>query len=177
MAGFLESVERENSTDPFASMLGRISFVLYCALIPALCEVHSPSENHVDHKPSFPWNKMRLPETVKPLHYDLFIHPNLTYHNFSGIAQIQIEVQEETRAIILHSKDLLIVKATFLAPGHPRKLKVLDYPAFEQIAVISNDFTISKGVHVLSIEFTANLSESFHGFYKGSYNTKDGETR
>lgn len=160
-------------------MLGRILAVLYCALISsvALCEVHPADEDPVARQPSFPWNKMRLPETVKPLHYDLFIHPNLTYLNFSGIAQIQIDVQKETRAIILHSKDLLIVRATLLAPGHPRKLTVLEHLAFEQIAVVSKDFNISKGVHVLSIEFSANLSESFHGFYRGSYKTKEGETR
>ncbi|KAG5261751.1 hypothetical protein AALO_G00287940 [Alosa alosa] len=161
----------------FLNMLGlRLCLILCCPLIPVACRVHSAKEEPLASKPPFPWNKMRLPETVKPLHYDLFIHPNLTYLNFTGIVQIQIDVQEETRAIILHSKDLHIIRATFLSPGHQRNLNVLDFPAFEQIAVVSDDL-ISRGVHVLSIEFSANLSESFHGFYKGSYKTKDGETR
>lgn len=155
----------------------RLCFILYYALIATLCVVHPSKAEPLASKPPFPWNKMRLPEIVQPLHYDLFIHPNLTYLNFSGTVQIQIHVQEETRFIILHSKDLQIIRATFQSSGHQRHLRVLDFPAFEQIAVVSDDFAISRGLHVISVEFTANLSESLHGFYKGTYKTKDGETR
>ncbi|KAL0193594.1 hypothetical protein M9458_011890, partial [Cirrhinus mrigala] len=126
----------------------------------------------------FPWNKMRLPDTVSPLHYHLLIHPNLTSLDFTGLVQIQIQVHENTKTIILHSKDLHISNARLLdsGKGQLQALKVLEYPYFQQIALIS-DNTLLKRDHVYSVEleFAANLSESFHGFYKSTYRTSKGD--
>uniref|UniRef100_A0A672LNB2 Aminopeptidase n=1 Tax=Sinocyclocheilus grahami TaxID=75366 RepID=A0A672LNB2_SINGR len=128
----------------------------------------------------FPWNKMRLPDTASPLHYHLLIHPNLTSLDFTGMVQIQIEVHENTKNIILHSKDLHISNARLLDSdiGQIQALKVLEYPYFQQIALIS-EHALLKRDHVYSIqlEFAASLSESFHGFYKSTYRTSKGDLR
>lgn len=128
----------------------------------------------------FPWNKMRLPVTVSPLHYHLLIHPNLTSLDFTGMVLIQIEVHENTKNIILHSKDLHISNARLLASNiaQLQALKVLEYPYFQQIALISEHAVLKRGhVYSLQLEFAANLSESFHGFYKSTYHTSKGDLR
>uniref|UniRef100_A0A8C1N1H0 Aminopeptidase n=1 Tax=Cyprinus carpio TaxID=7962 RepID=A0A8C1N1H0_CYPCA len=145
------------------------------------CESHKHTSfpTSVNGEP-FPWNKMRLPDTVSPLHYHLLIHPNLTSLDFTGWVQIQIEVNENTRTIILHSKDLHISNAKLLGSdiGQPQALKVLEYPYFQQIALISDNALLKKGhVYLVELEFAANLSESFHGFYKSTYRTSKGDIR
>lgn len=127
----------------------------------------------------FPWNRMRLPDTVTPLHYNLLIHPNLTSLDFRGFVHIKIEVHRDTQTIILHSKDLQILKASFLDSdrGQVQPLKVLEYPFYQQIALISHDLLKSGSLYVIQLMFAANLSESFHGFYKSTYRTSKGETR
>uniref|UniRef100_A0A8C2AJI6 Aminopeptidase n=1 Tax=Cyprinus carpio TaxID=7962 RepID=A0A8C2AJI6_CYPCA len=128
----------------------------------------------------FPWNKMRLPDTVSPLHYHLLIHPNLTSLDFTGMVRIQIEVHENTKNIILHSKDLHISNARLLDSdiGQLQALKVLEYPYFQQIALISEHALLKRGhVYSIQLEFAANLSESFHGFYKSTYRTSKGDLR
>uniref|UniRef100_A0A8C1N1F5 Aminopeptidase n=1 Tax=Cyprinus carpio TaxID=7962 RepID=A0A8C1N1F5_CYPCA len=144
-----------------------------------ITQEHTSFPTSVNGEP-FPWNKMRLPDTVSPLHYHLLIHPNLTSLDFTGWVQIQIEVNENTRTIILHSKDLHISNAKLLGSdiGQPQALKVLEYPYFQQIALISDNALLKKGhVYLVELEFAANLSESFHGFYKSTYRTSKGDIR
>uniref|UniRef100_A0A8C0Y1X0 Aminopeptidase n=1 Tax=Cyprinus carpio carpio TaxID=630221 RepID=A0A8C0Y1X0_CYPCA len=153
--------------------------VLQLYLILQLVQQHTSFPTSVNGEP-FPWNKMRLPDTVSPLHYHLLIHPNLTSLDFTGWVQIQIEVNENTRTIILHSKDLHISNAKLLGSdiGQPQALKVLEYPYFQQIALISDNALLKKGhVYSVELEFAANLSESFHGFYKSTYRTSKGDIR
>lgn len=125
----------------------------------------------------FPWNRMRLPKTVSPLHYDLNIHPDLTALNFTGIVRIQLDVHEDTNAVVLHAKHLQITNVLLLAPEGVRPLQVFEYPAFHQLALVS-DSVLTKGRrYEVQLGFAANLSDSFHGFYKSSYRTSSGEVR
>lgn len=125
----------------------------------------------------FPWDRMRLPKTVFPLHYDLTIHPNLTTLDFSGVARIQLDVREDTNTIVLHAKQMQVSNVLLLAPEGVRPLQVLEYPQFHQLA-LRPDSVLTKGRrYEVHLEFAANLSDSFHGFYKSSYRTKSGEVR
>lgn len=51
---------------------------------------------------------------IVPLHYHLLLHPNLTSLSFKGSVQIQIDVQNNTNWVVLHSKGLNILQATVL---------------------------------------------------------------
>ncbi|XP_056592948.1 endoplasmic reticulum aminopeptidase 1 [Triplophysa dalaica] len=133
--------------------------------------------NHGKTMSPFPWNKMRLPDTAKPHHYDLLIHPNLTSLTFTGAVEILLEVERDTRALILHSKRLHVSRALLLASRRPLDLQVSEFEPHEQIALFSDGLTFARGSHVVRLEFSANLSDSFHGFYKGTYTTSSGEVR
>ncbi|KAM9743746.1 endoplasmic reticulum aminopeptidase 1b [Menidia menidia] len=125
----------------------------------------------------FPWDRMRLPKVISPLHYDLSIHPNLTTLDFTGVVRIDLDVHEDTKAVILHAKHLHISNALLLAPEGIRPLQVLEYPLFHQLALLS-DSVLTKGrKYEVQLEFAANLSDSYHGFYKSSYRTSTGEVR
>lgn len=54
------------------------------------------------------------PRYIIPLHYHLRLHPNLTSLHFTGSVHIQIDVQNNTNWVVLHSKGLQISKATIL---------------------------------------------------------------
>lgn len=125
----------------------------------------------------FPWDRMRLPQTVIPLHYDLTLHPNLTALDFTGVVRISLDVHEATSTVILHAKRMQVSNALLLGPEGARPLRVLEYPGFHQLALLS-DSVLTKGRrYEVQLEFAANLSDSFHGFYKSSYRTSSGEVR
>ncbi|KAK5932718.1 hypothetical protein CgunFtcFv8_004399 [Champsocephalus gunnari] len=130
---------------------------------------------------SFPWSRLRLPRYIIPLHYDLHLHPNLTSLSFTGSVQIQIDVQNNTNWVVLHSKGLKISKATILDQNlthlSDKVLPVLHHPSHEQIGIFSPRVLSSGRKYFLCIEFGAELAKGFYGFYKSTYRTSTGETR
>ncbi|XP_062985643.1 endoplasmic reticulum aminopeptidase 1 [Elgaria multicarinata webbii] len=129
----------------------------------------------------FPWNQIRLPKHVVPVHYDLLIHPNLTTLTFTGLTKIEITVTQQTSSIILHSKYLQIAKATIqgATESHDtaKGVTVLEYPPFEQVALVASEPLQIGHNYIITIEYSANLSTNFHGFYKSTYRTPEGEVR
>ncbi|CAJ1068862.1 endoplasmic reticulum aminopeptidase 2 [Xyrichtys novacula] len=130
---------------------------------------------------SFPWSRLRLPRYIVPLHYHILLHPDLTSLHFTGSVQIQIDVQNNTNWVVLHSKGLNITRATVLDQNlnhlSEQVLPVLHNPSHEQIGIFSPRVLTTGQKYFLHIEFEAELSESFHGFYKSTYRTSTGETR
>ncbi|XP_034398276.1 endoplasmic reticulum aminopeptidase 2 isoform X2 [Cyclopterus lumpus] len=129
----------------------------------------------------FPWSRLRLPRYIIPLHYHLLLHPNLTSLSFTGSVQIQIDVQNNTNWVVLHSKGLRISKATIvnqnLAHLSDQVLPVLHNPSHEQIGIFSPRVLSSGQKYFLHIEFGAELAEGFDGFYRSAYRTSTGKTR
>ncbi|KAM4051005.1 leucyl-cystinyl aminopeptidase [Anomaloglossus baeobatrachus] len=118
----------------------------------------------------FPWTKSRLPNDIKPLDYDITLYPNLTTMTFSGKVNIKLNIVENTKAIVLHSSDLKDIQANVTLPnGTVYNLNVLEYPTFEMIAMVLPKMLMKGSECLLSIEYHANFSSSYYGFYKISY--------
>ncbi|XP_072244138.1 endoplasmic reticulum aminopeptidase 2 [Leuresthes tenuis] len=134
-----------------------------------------------DDNLSFPWSRLRLPRYIIPLHYHLLVQPNITTLSFTGSVQIQIDVQNNTNWVVLHSKGLQISKATILDQNldhlSDQVLPVLHNPSHEQIGIFSPRVLSRGQKYFLYIDFEAELAEGFYGFYKSTYRTRKGETR
>uniref|UniRef100_A0AAZ3RSH4 Aminopeptidase n=1 Tax=Oncorhynchus tshawytscha TaxID=74940 RepID=A0AAZ3RSH4_ONCTS len=130
---------------------------------------------------SFPWSHLRLPGYIVPLHYHLLLHPNLTMLSYSGTVRIELQVQNNTNWVVLHSKGLRITTATMLdqnlAHLSDKVLPVLHNPTHEQTAIFSPRVLSGGQKYFLFLEFGAELGEGFYGFYRSTYRTSSGETR
>lgn len=126
---------------------------------------------------AFPWGHVRLPKIVSPVHYDLSLHPNLTTLDFTGAVRILLDVREDTSTVVLHAKHMEISGAHLLAPEGVQSLRVLEYPPYHQLALLSDSVLTRGRRYEVVLRFAANLSDSFHGFYKSSYRTSSGEVR
>uniref|UniRef100_A0A4W3JF21 Endoplasmic reticulum aminopeptidase 2 n=1 Tax=Callorhinchus milii TaxID=7868 RepID=A0A4W3JF21_CALMI len=161
------------------SVLGPLLFTLYMLPLVTSSSGDAPIASNGQ---KFPWNKMRLPNRIIPLHYDLLIHPNLTTLSFTGVAKIEVSVKQDTNSIVLHSKYLEITSATIALTQdgiaqHEKAMNVLEFPPYEQIALQSIEPLGAGEKYIININYAANLSDGFYGFYKSSYKTQDGKTR
>ncbi|KAJ1956962.1 Aminopeptidase 2 mitochondrial, partial [Dipsacomyces acuminosporus] len=52
-----------------------------------------------------------LPTNVTPVHYDLFLAPDLDAFTYTGHVSIKVRINDSTDKIVLHSNDLEIEEA------------------------------------------------------------------
>ncbi|NXT76184.1 ERAP1 aminopeptidase, partial [Zapornia atra] len=84
-----------------------------------------------------------------------------------------------TRSVVLHCKHLRVTGATVQAAGSgaAQAAGVLQHPPLEQMALLLQQPLRAGHNYTLQLRYHANLSESFHGFYRSSYSTRGGERR
>lgn len=121
----------------------------------------------------FPWTDLRLPPSVRPLDYEISLHPNLSTMTFRGRVAITVAALQDTKKVVLHSSDMQIQDVTFQG----KKVKVLEYKPWQQIAVKLSEELKKGQKYVLNISYLANLSSSYDGFYNSSYTDTGGKRR
>uniref|UniRef100_A0A669D9M4 Leucyl/cystinyl aminopeptidase n=2 Tax=Oreochromis niloticus TaxID=8128 RepID=A0A669D9M4_ORENI len=121
----------------------------------------------------FPWAQLRLPQSIKPLSYDLTLNPDLDKMTFTGRTVINMSILHSTNRIVFHGANLSITKATFMASD----VTVLEYKPRQQLAVNFSEELKAGQYCVLTMEYSANFSNTYDGFYNSSYIDKDGNKR
>ncbi|TNN35940.1 Leucyl-cystinyl aminopeptidase [Liparis tanakae] len=126
----------------------------------------------------FPWTQLRLPRSIHPLSYDLTLDPDLDNMTFSGRAVISMSVLHATKLLVLHAAQLNISRATFKrGDGEAGAVTVLEYKPTQQISVKFSE-ELKAGQHcVLTLDYSANLSHTYDGFYNSSYTDSGGVKR
>lgn len=116
----------------------------------------------------------RLPKEVKPLHYDVYLHPDLDKGTFQGKVTILIDVFDRRSYIALHQKDLNITRTTLKTYDREENfefelLDIIQIPKHEMF-VISTKNELHTGLYNLSFEFNGALqSDKIVGFYSSKY--------
>lgn len=124
-----------------------------------------------------PDESFRLPKEVKPILYDLFLHPELKEGKFSGKVTILIDVLDDRRTIALHQKGLNITSAKLITHGleedYEIKISSISNPTKYEIFVISAENEFKSGLYQLSLEFDGSLYNKIVGFYSSKYGTEE----
>lgn len=94
---------------------------------------------------------------IVPLHYHILLQPNLTNLSFTGSVQIEINVQNNTNWVVLHSKSLQISKATIL----DQNLSLLS----EQVTVDAELLSLQPVVVLTRLTFSPSRHCRFYQFF------------
>ncbi|KAJ8675168.1 hypothetical protein QAD02_010954 [Eretmocerus hayati] len=123
----------------------------------------------------------RLPKAVKPLLYDLYLHPDLEKGTFQGKVSILINVAEKQRNIILHQKDLNISSVILglhnQANDHSIEIKESHTVEEKEVFVITPKKELENGVYNLTLTFAGSLQNKIVGFYSSRYRDEHNKTR
>lgn len=124
------------------------------------------------------WNNFRLPDYVKPVHYDLHLEPDLVDDTYTGTVDIHVEVSKPTRHLWLHIRETFVstMPRLTLHSSEGQKLVAVkscfEYQPQEYVVVEATNELPATGpgeVYVLSLDFQGWLNGSVVGFYRVIY--------
>lgn len=132
------------------------------------------------------WKNFRLPDYVKPTHYDLHLVPNMVDDTYTGTVDVHVEVAKPTRHLWLHIRETFVSAAPRLkllkADGEQQDVTVnscFEYRTHQYVVTEAAQelaATQPGEVYVLSLDFQGWLNGSVVGFYRVVY-TEGGETK
>ncbi|XP_057714581.1 glutamyl aminopeptidase [Corythoichthys intestinalis] len=132
------------------------------------------------------WKNFRLPDYVKPIHYDLLLEPDLMDDTYKGTVEIQLEVSKPTRHLWLHIRETFVTEKPRLkllgrqgVQKHVSIESCFEYEPQEYVVVEAAEELRKTGpgeVYVLSLDFQGWLNGSLVGFYRVIY-TEAGVTK
>lgn len=125
-----------------------------------------------------PWEKnIRLPENILPLHYDLFLHPDINLGKFKGKVEIDLNVTSPAGFLAVHTKSLNITETKIVKNNEEVKIKEAFYSPGHLFWVILLPEEIEKGRAKLTLSFNGSLTGKIVGFYRSTYKSASGESR
>jgi aminopeptidase N/puromycin-sensitive aminopeptidase len=111
-----------------------------------------------------PLHAQRLPQTIQPLRYRLYLKPDLKAATFSGQASIDVTVAEPTNSITLNAAEIDF-KNVFVTSGGVQQKATVTLDKDKQQATFTVPETIAMGKATLSIAYTGILNNELRGFY------------
>jgi len=120
----------------------------------------------------------QLPRGVVPTHYDLAFTPDVDKLTFTGSVKIAIEVAAPTNTITLQAADLAFAKAELAGPDGAKEGPArITVDAEAQTAAFTFDKVVTKGSHVLSIDYSGKIYKQAAGLFALDYDTDQGKKR
>ena len=149
---------------------------------------------HIKNEPNsnIPWeDDIFLPRDVEPLHYDLYLYPNLEDKTLTGKVNIWIKTKSEKKYLYLHSKylqheqpsQLYLGKVPLGSEGNATEaVKVVSTFQYEphQFLVVEAESAIPPGEYTWHLDFTGSLDNPqspLKGFYLSNYSDPEGNIR
>jgi len=110
-----------------------------------------------------------LPDTVKPLNYDLSLF-NLEFGGswaYEGLVKIESKVKEDTQELVLNTKELEIKSAEVV--GKNVSMTGVSYDKQNERSTIKFSGKIPSGDAVIAIQYKGTMNSAMAGFYRSKY--------
>ncbi|TKR71956.1 hypothetical protein L596_019484 [Steinernema carpocapsae] len=114
-------------------------------------------------------NYPRLPIYAKPIHYDLFVKPNLEKFTTEGVARIDVEIKNDTNVLKLHAADLDIFKVELMGDKENQSLPFTLDKSHEFLNInLTKTFTKDQNL-TIAISYKGLITDKLHGVYRSAY--------
>ncbi|EDV25756.1 uncharacterized protein TRIADDRAFT_442, partial [Trichoplax adhaerens] len=131
--------------------------------------------------PSFPYHHVRLPNTIKPIHYHLYLQPDYQKLINQGNVTVSLHCHQKTDFILFHGRGLQINDIRIIDQSTGNELTVkrtLQDPRNDYYYVQVNSSLVTATNYTLVIQFSGLIYPNrLRGFYRSTYVTASGQKR
>ena len=111
-------------------------------------------------------DRLVLPSSVIPEHYDVEVTPDAAHLTFRGRARITVDVMRATQSIVLNAADLSFDRVALSDRTEAPKV-IID--AEQQTATFTFGAPLARGHYVLSIDYHGKIYQQASGFFALDY--------
>ncbi len=111
---------------------------------------------------------------MKPIHYNIHLEPDLVNFVFSGLTEIELDLENPTEEIVLNGKDLTIEKCEVNQENEFKDCQFKFKKKKEEITITLPEQM--SGIVKFKLHYTGNLNDNLTGFYRSKYEYQ-GETK
>ena len=119
-------------------------------------------------------NPYRLPSTIVPSVYRIWLAPDLEAATFAGAVEIDIDITEPVSSLSLNALDLELSPATVRSGDHEIVSVALATDEKYETATFTFDAPLTVGDATLSLTFTGTLNDLLVGFYLSTFEDTTG---
>lgn len=123
----------------------------------------------------------RLPQDIKPQHYELYLYPNLEKGTFDGKVTILLDVVKNQKFIALHQKELNVSSVKLNLRDREKNYDIevkKSYPIEKnEVFIVEPAEELKVGTYDLHLSFSGSLQDKIVGFYSSKYKDELNETR
>ena len=117
----------------------------------------------------------RLPRSVVPSHYEITVEPDLDAFTFIGSEIVDVDVFDPVVEVVLNALDIVISNGELVHPATGRRIGFsVFYDAAAERATLRLTETAEPGQWQLHLEFSGELNDELHGFYRSTYTDESG---
>jgi puromycin-sensitive aminopeptidase len=120
----------------------------------------------------------RLPRSVVPRHYTITMEPDLEAFTFKGSELVDVDVVEPVEQIVINALDIVITAGELVQPATGQRRAITpEYDPDRERATLILDAVAEPGMWELSLDWTGELNDQLHGFYRSTYQGDSGEEK
>ncbi len=109
----------------------------------------------------------KLPKSVRPTEYAIWIRPDIEKLTFAGHESIKLKVEQPTREIIFNALEIAISEARVDDKALPSSSVKID--SAKELITIALPEELSAGEHTLALNFTGKINQFGRGLFYGKY--------
>ena len=125
--------------------------------------------------------KFRLPNSVRPIYYDLYLSPNFDEGTFDGVVKISLKVLEPTKSIILHANKISISDYSLRQiqeNGQNKSVNIIKAYEFNKNEYfVMESSIIEAGDYILDMNFNGSTANKLVGLYSSTYYDEESNAR
>ena len=115
-------------------------------------------------------NSKLLSNEISPSKYHLLIQPDIGKMSFQGTLSVEINIQNPTQEITLHSVDLSLILVEVYISKNKIVIPTIIMPNKEKETVTMKfEESLPKGNAILKISFSGNIGSNLRGLYLSKY--------